>query len=105
MDLNPFTALADFVLGKMRQSMLALWLKLIFTMVFSATVTFLFICGGTLVATHSWTIAIGSGMVMAALVLTVCFRRSPLTKGMMIVLPAGEAAEELAKDFQVIQKS
>lgn len=103
--MNPFSALAEFVLGKMKQSAMALWFRLIFQLVFSAVVSFLFVCGSTLIATKSWPLSIGSGMMMAALSLTVLFRRSPLTKGMMAVLPAEEAAVELAKDFQVIQKS
>lgn len=50
--------------------------------------------------------SIGAGMVAAALSLTVLFRRenSKLTKGMLVVLPAAEAAKEIASDFETIQK-
>jgi hypothetical protein len=36
--------------------------------------------------------------------MTVLFRRSPLTKGLMVVLPAEEALKELATNFQTIEK-
>ena len=102
--MNPFSALAEFVLGKMKQSAIALWCKLIFTMLFSAVVSFLFICGTTLLATRSWTISAGAGMVFAAMAMTVLYRKSPLTKGLMVVLPAAESAKEIETDFQTIEK-
>jgi hypothetical protein len=66
----------------------------------------LFICGSVLCATKSAALAIGSGMVMAALALTVLFRRetSRLTRGMIIVLPGAEAAKEIDTNFQVLEK-
>jgi GH24 family phage-related lysozyme (muramidase) len=103
-DLNPFSALASFILGKMKQSTIALWVKLLFEIWFSATVSFLFVCGTTLIATKSWALSVGAGMIMAACVMTVLFRRTPLTKGLMVVLPAEEAAAELGHDFQTISK-
>lgn len=98
-------ALAEFVLGKMKQSAMALWLKLLFTMAFSAAVSFLFVCGTMLALGGPSAFAIGSGMVMAAMAMTVLFRRSALTKGLMVVLPASEAAKEIGTNFQVIEKS
>jgi hypothetical protein len=102
--MNPFGALAEFVLGKMKQSAMALWLKLLFTMGFSAIVSFLFTCGTVLVSTKSYALAFGGGMIVAAMSMTVLFRRSPLTKGLMVVLPAEESLKELETNFQTIQK-
>ncbi len=103
--MDPLGALAEFVLGKMKQSAMALWLKLLFTMAFSAAVSFLFVCGTMLGLGQPAAFAIGGGMVMAALAMTVLFRRSPLTAGLMVVLPGAEAAKEIETNFQVIEKS
>lgn len=103
--MDPLGALAEFVLGKMKQSAMALWLKLLFTMVFSAGVSFLFVCGTMLALGQPAGFAIGSGMVTAAMAMTVLFRRSGLTKGLMVVLPGPEAAKEIETNFQVIEKS
>jgi len=98
-------ALADFVLGKLKQSAIALWLKLLFTMAFSAVVSFLFVCGSMLALGQPAGFAIGSGMVMSAMAMAVLFRRSPLTKGLMVVLPESEATKEMGTNFQIIEKS
>jgi hypothetical protein len=44
-------------------------------------------------------------MVMAAMAMAVLFRRSPLTKGLMVVLPEAEATKEIESDFQIIEKA
>lgn len=103
--MDPLGALAEFVLGKMKQSAMALWMKLLFTMAFSAAVSFLFICGTMLALGQPAGFAIGSGMTMAAMAMAVLFRRSGLTKGLMVVLPEAEAAKELETDFQIIEKA
>ena len=104
--MNPFDAIATFVLGKIKEGVWAEWLRFLFELLFSAIVSFLFTCGSVLVTTRSAAIAIGSGMVVASLALTVLFRResSKLTKGMLVVLPSAEAAKELATDFETIEK-
>jgi hypothetical protein len=104
--VNPFDAIATLILGKIKDGVWAAWLKFLFELSFSAVVSFLFICGTVLCSTEEYTLAIGSGMIAAALALTVLFRReqSKLTKGMLVVLPASEAAKEIATDFQTIQK-
>ena len=104
--MNPFDAIATFVLGKIKEGVWAEWLRFLFELLFSAIVSFLFTCGSVLVTTRSVAIAIGSGMVVASLALTVLFRResSKLTKGMLVVLPSAEAAKDLATDFQTIEK-
>lgn len=105
--MNPFDAIATFVLGKIKEGIWAAWLKFLFELTFSAVVSFLFVCGTVLASTRSAALSIGSGMIAASLSLTVLFRResSKLTKGMLVVLPSAEAAQELANDFQIIQKA
>jgi hypothetical protein len=105
--MNPFDALATFVLGRIEQGVWALWVKFLFEMAFSAVVSFLFTCGSVLTMTRSPSVAIGSGMVMAAIAMVTLFRRekNKLTKGMLVVLPSAEAAQEIATDLQTIQKS
>lgn len=105
--MNPFDAIATLILGKIKDGIWAQWLRFLFELLFSAVVSFLFTCGSVLVTTRSAAIAIGSGMVVASLALTVLFRReaTKLTKGMLVVLPSAEAAKELATDFQTIEKT
>lgn len=104
--MNPFDAIATLILGKIKDGIWAAWLKFLFELAFSAVVSFLFICGGALAADTDPLLAIGLGMVMAALAMTVLFRResSKLTKGMLVVLPSAEAAKEIETDFQMIEK-
>lgn len=102
--MDPFQGLAAFVLGKMKESAMALWMKLLFQMGFSALASYLFICGSVEVSTGNVVVAHGSGQIAAAFALIVLFRRTPLTKGMMAVLPAQEATKEIETDFQVVQK-
>lgn len=104
--MNPFDALASFVLGKIKEGLYAQWLKFLFEMGFSASVAFLFVCGSVLISTNKVALAIGSGMVMSALCATVLFRKEStrLTKGMLVVLPSAEADKEINTDFETIQK-
>lgn len=102
--MDPLGALAEFVLGKMKASAMAEWMKLLFTMGFSAAVSFLFVCGSALALGQPAAFAIGSGMVMAAMAMVVLFRRSSLTKRLMVVLPEAEATKEIETSFQVIEK-
>jgi hypothetical protein len=105
--LDPFNALATFVLGEIKEGIWAQWLKFLFELGFSAVLSFLFVTGSLLAATTPASIAIGLGMVAAAIAMTTLFRRekSKLTKGMMIVLPEAEATKELAADLQTITKT
>lgn len=104
--MNPFQGLAEFVLGRIKQGIWSQWLKFIFELVFSGSITFLFICGSTLVTSKSPALSIGLGMISSAISMTVLFRResSKLTKGMLVVLPGEEAAKELETNIQIIQK-
>lgn len=102
--MDPFNAIGNVILGVYKERKVQAWVKLIFTMGFSAGTTFLYVTGGSLAATKSWPISIGSGMISSAVILTVLFRRSDLTKGMIVALPAEEAKTELGTDIQVIGK-
>lgn len=105
--MNALNALAYFVLGKIKEGLYAQWLKFLFEMAFSGVVSLLFTTGGLMAAKVPPSIAIGTGMVMAAIALTTLFRRekNKLTKGMLVVLPSAEATQEITTDLQTIQKS
>jgi hypothetical protein len=104
--MNPFDGVAKFFLGMLEQKTIQNWARLIFELLCSGILSFLFVCGSILAAPpHSWAIASGTGMVVAAVCMTVVFRRSPLTKGLLLVLPSQEALKELSTDIEVIQKS
>lgn len=104
--MDVFEGLASFILGKMRDSLLGTWFKFLFEMAFSGAVSFLFICGSVLIASENWPLAVGSGMIAAGVSMVALFRKeqSRLTRGMLVVLPAQEAAKELETDLQTIQK-
>ena len=104
--MNPFTGIAQFALGLIEHKVLQGWVKLGVELFLSGLLSFLFICGSVLISPpHSWAIGIGSGMVIAAVCMTVVFRRSPLTKGLLLVLPSSEALAEIHTDIQEIEKS
>ena len=104
--MNPFSALAELAVGFWKAGKAQAWAKLVFELLCSGLIAFLMICGGVLISPpHSWPIAIGSGMVTAAICMTVVFRRSVLTKGLLLVLPEVEATKELETDLQTIQRT
>ena len=105
--MDPFQAGVEFLLGRLKQSATAAWLKFLFELGVSAVVSFLFGCGSLLFAKAPAGIAIGFGMVWAAMAMSYLFRRetSRLTKGMIVALPADEATRELASNFEVIEKT
>jgi len=104
--MSPFDALSDFVLGWMKRTATAAWLKFLFELGFTMVVSFLVICGSTLMSTENTALSIGAGMITAGVSMTVLFRRetSKLTKGMLVVLPELEAEKEINTDLQTIQK-
>lgn len=87
-----------------RDTRLFEWCRLYSSLAFSGFTSFLFVCGSALMANQSKLFAIGSGMVSAAVMMTVVWRSSPLTKGTSVALPAEEAAKELQTNIQVITK-
>jgi len=101
--MDPFHAIGEVVLGIYKERKVQRWCVLLFTMGFSGVNTFLFVTGTALVSSRSWPIAVGSGMISSAVILTVLFRRSDLTKGMTVALPEDEAKTELNTDIQVIK--
>lgn len=105
--MDPFQGLASFLLGKMKDSTVALWWRFLFELGFTAVVSFLMVCGLSTRAQHNLTLGAADGMIAAAVCMAYLFRKeaSRLTKGMIVVLPALEAVEELKADFQVIEKS
>lgn len=102
--MNPFDGLAHFFLGLIEQKKIQNWYKLFFTLIMSAVLTFLYVAGTALSTGASGLVSFGLGMVASAVVMTVVLRRSPLTKGMLFVLPSEEATKELETNLQVIQK-
>jgi len=80
------------------------WCRLVFTMGFSGVVSFLGTCGGAFIAHRPTWEGIGEGMVSAAVMMTVLFRRSDLTKGMIVALPEAEAEVEMKTPTEIIEK-
>jgi len=101
--MNPFEGLASYLLGRLEQKLIQNWVKLVFQMMLSSVISFLFICGSVMLSGTSLKVAVASGMVTVSVVLTVFARRSPQLRGMMFVLPGAEAAKEIATDLQTIQ--
>jgi hypothetical protein len=102
--MNPFDGLARYFLGRLEQKIIQGWCRFLFQLTFSAVVTFLFTCGSVMVKTKSVILGVGSGMVMTAIILTVFFRTSKLTAGMVAVLPSAESEQELLTGIQTITK-
>lgn len=102
--VDPFGAIADVILGIYKTRKVQQWAVLIFELSFSGMMSGLFVCGSTLIGSRSWTVSIGSGMIATVISSVYLFRRSPLTRGMMLALPSSEADKELATDLQVIEK-
>lgn len=94
----------SFVENLIKEHRINEWFKLVFSFVFSYATTFSFVCGTALTAGKSWILAIGSGMVSGAVVVTYLFRRSPLTKGLFVALPAEEAGKEIDTNLQALQR-
>lgn len=92
--MDPFQGLASFVLGWMKNSATALYLKAIFSMIASGAISFLLTCGTLLVSTRVWSVSVGAGMIVAAVTMTVAFRQSDLAKKVSIVVPELEQQDE-----------
>lgn len=81
------------------------WARLIFTMLFSATVGFLSGMGGALVATEPFLVALGAGMLGAAAGLVAVFLASPLTRGMVAAIPRDVMENRLKKAPTVVRRA
>jgi hypothetical protein len=80
------------------------WARLWASLTFTGIVSFAFTCGSALMTGEAKAFAIGSGLASAAVMMTVVWRTSPLTKGTTVALPAAEAKAELEVNQQVITK-
>ena len=100
LQLDLFSAIEKFVQFRKINE----WIKLGWELLCSYWISFSTITGGALVAHRPMLEAIGEGLLGGAVFATVIWRRSPLTKGMALALPAEEAAEEFKANQQIIQK-
>ena len=101
--MDPFQGLASFILGRLKQSATSLWLKLIFTMTLSATITLCFFTGTVTLKTGSLQTGFATGLVMVALVLLALFKMSPLTKNLVIALPTEIVEEANKQNVQIVK--
>lgn len=102
---DPFSALADIVVGVYKERKLQAWCALLFQIFTSLLGTFLLMSGIPLMAGATWARAVGNGFVWCAGVLGFFVRRAPQLRGMMFVFPELEAEKELANSTEVIQRS
>jgi hypothetical protein len=102
--LDIFQGVASFATGLIRTHRLDKWAKLVFELCFSYSTSFSIVCGGALVSGQGTLISIGSGMISGAVMATIVFRRSELTKGMLVVLPMAEAVAEIEADHITIER-
>jgi hypothetical protein len=110
--MNPFTGIADFCLGLIREGHFQGWMRLIASLVITAFVSFF---GTFSLSTLSqvqagvpvivaFPLAIAHGSLMMSLMVLALWLRSPLTKGIAILYPGKlEAArlEQLVGDGTV----
>lgn len=98
------TGLGTFVNGLIRTHKMNEWFKLILQLVASDLISWQFTEGAALAATTPQLVARGMGLMSGSVMAVVIWRRSPLTRGLMLALPAKEAGVELDTDTQVISK-
>ena len=67
------------------------WITLLITMLISFWCSSAFTCGTALLAHRSWAESVGAGLVSGSVMAVVVFRRSPLSRGMIVALPSAEA--------------
>lgn len=99
-NLDLFTAIQRFIEARKLNEWLKLGIQLFCSFWFGG-------CGATgssLVAHRPPWEALGSGLVMGSVCAVIVWRRSPLTKGLILALPEQEAREEMKSDTQVIMK-
>lgn len=80
------------------------WALLLIQLSYSFWLSLAFTCGGALTVHRPPWEAFGEGLVAGSTYAVVLWRRSPLTKGLMLVLPEKEAEVEMQTNLQVIQK-
>jgi hypothetical protein len=99
------------------------WVTLLTEIGFSGVTSFCYVCGATLAGAAGavgivgasgystsvpkdllWAVAVGAGMLRAAVMMSVLWRNSPLTKGTTVALPGEEAKTEIMTSSQVLTK-
>lgn len=118
--MNPFDALATFVLGKLKESAEAQLIKIAFQLLLTAWGSFFLTCGGILAGYATkhlidgkafesgpvWALALGSGMTVMVLCVVYWIRTDPSKafKGMRFVFPSTEAMQEMQQNFETLTK-
>ena len=119
--MNPFDALATFVLGKLKESAEMQVAKILFQLLLTAWGSFFITCG-TVLSTYAlnhllrgaafesapvWALAIGSAMIAMTVCVVYWIRTDPakIFKGMRFVFPSTEAMQEMAQNFETITKN
>ena len=100
--MDPFQGVASFVLGWMKQTAMAKWLRLLFEMATGALVTLCFFTGTVTLSSGSLTVGFATGLVAVSLVLLAQFKMSPLTKGLTLAVPLRIADEALAQRVELV---
>ena len=102
--MNPFDALGNFILGKIKEGIWAAWLKILFELIFTMTLAILAITGAALAHGTRAPIALGMGMCGAAgcMLKIYLWERNRLFKGMIVVLPTDVIAALDDNNFQVL---
>lgn len=78
------------------------WLAFLISLFCSFWLSGSFATGSALVLHRPPWEALGEGLISATCMATLCWRRSPLTKGMILALPEKEAEKEMESNTQVI---
>src|ERR1051325_2876498 len=91
MTLDVFSGLAKYIENKQ----LNRWAKLFITLTSSFWLSACFVSGASLVAHRPAWEALGAGLVSGTVMAVSIWRRSDLTKGMLLGLPAAESAAEI----------
>ena len=97
--LNPLGFVADLI----KAHRLDQWARLIVSLIFSGTVSFLSVCGAGLVAHRPSLEAVGFGMLASAAMCLKTWMRSPLTKGVQVALPTEATADADNMDSTVVK--
>ncbi len=86
---DPFSAVAQIIIGWHNTGIIVKWVKLLFGILFSFWVTFNTVAGGCLVAHLGWPVSIGYGMAAGAAMALGSYVRADakLTAGIVIAVP------------------
>jgi len=100
--LDPFSAGVEFILGKMKQSMMMLYFKAIFAMCAVWVIAFSIAGGLVLKETQNWAVGIGSGMVVAGFSALGTFLATDLARKVKLVFPAAIAKAPELRGMEVV---